>query len=129
MESRWKTLKGLRLAPLTNNELPDLARAIVGHIRKKVDVKNGVYLDQTFVCFTGPGVQVLVRGEDWNLILPYLKDGSFNPLVIPDPQIVTVDRTVRYEPSVIPYQDRPLYIRVLNVLTSLFPLIFPVSKL
>jgi hypothetical protein len=129
MESRWQTVHGLRLASLTSHELPELARAIVAYERKRIAAQKGQLRDITYVRLFGDGIHVVVRGEDWDKILPYLKDGSFNPREVPDPQIVYLNEEVRFDPGSTETRDSALYNRVLGVLRALFPKTFPTSNL
>ena len=72
---------------------------------------------------------MVVRGKDWSKILPYLKDGSFNPREVPDPTVVVLNPHLRFEPGAVEENDAPLYNRIVNTLMNLFPTTFPTSNL
>jgi hypothetical protein len=76
----------------------------------------------------GEGIDVVVRGEDWVLIDPYLKDGSFNTLIVPVPPKPR-NPSLKPDTATIDTDDPELYNRVLGVLQGLFPDDYPTSKL
>lgn len=99
-----------------------MATAITDQIREQ-GVLPAVVLhpDPMTVRLMSPKVDVSVLATDWELILPYLRDGSFDPALYP-----VGSGGSRSTPLV--GQD-PLYLRILGVLLQLFPDAYPTSNL
>lgn len=120
-----------RLLPLRKTDLPNLALAIVAYQRRQAQVWHGTTRGVTWVrLFSTDGrLDAYVRADDWEKILPYLRDGAWNPMVVavPDTGFLHPERALDI-PS-LPVNDRALYARVLGDLEREFPVDFPTSKL
>jgi len=127
MDQRLKFLPGMhRPHRLTRNETPDLARAIVGFLRGQVACERGISGGVGYVWLHGDsGHNITVRYDDWVKIVPYLKDGSFDPTLVPVPGSVVLDPLVKFDGSVVGLADQELYGRIKTVLDQLFPVEFP----
>lgn len=120
MDQRLSRVAGLRPERLTPHELPGLARAMIAYVYKQVRLTHVLIQGVTCVRFYGPSTNFLVRQDDWIKVVPYLKDGSFDNLTVSVSAPLVRDRGAFYEESVVDIND-PLYRRILNVLTTLFP--------
>ena len=129
MDARLSRIDGRRLSFLRRTDLPELARAIVGFERHQVQCAPDFVRETRIVRLRGPGVDVIVRGEDWDKIVPYLRDGTFNPLIVPTPHVTWLHPEVDLDLSVIDVNDRDFFVRVLGVLRSLFTEDYPISNL
>jgi hypothetical protein len=129
VDERLRSRRGLRLERLTAEDLPELARAIVGVVRKTVTISTGQEKDRAFVRLTGPGVNAIVRGEDWQQILPYFLDGTLDPIRVPVSPVYSLDPFFQNEVALVPIRDQDLYRRTLAVLSGLFTTSFPRSNL
>lgn len=129
MDSRLSRFNGTRVERLTSVELPALARAIVAFQRKKCSVVTGFSRDVAFVRFRGDGINCIVRGDDWNKIVPYLTDGTFDPYAFPVNEVYEFYPQIQFDPAMSEVRDREYFERVLGVLRKLFVVDFPVSNL
>ena len=102
MDQRLTLVAGSRLQRLTPNETPLLAQAMVLFIRGSVRVAKGVVSNTPYIRFYGDSTNIVVRADDWSKVSPYIKDQSFDPLVVPVAN------------------DDELYQRILTVLNLLF---------
>ncbi len=130
MDNRLWSINGLRPESLKQTDLPNLARAIVAYMRHLDITLHAGYVRNTgYVLFQGTrnSFQVLVRGDDWAKIVPYLKDDTFAPpneILLPwrsgmgTPTLATIDTFDSY-----------YYNKVLGVLNGLFPETYPTSYL
>lgn len=120
-----RKVNGVRAERLTSQEVPSLAVAIVASIRGKCTVQNFTMDGERCIRLFGDGFNVVVRGSDWLKIVPYLVDGSFEPTVIPIPQVVMLEPDVQRDVALVTVLDSHLYNRVLTVLSKLFPIRYP----
>jgi len=111
---------------MLKSNCPDLAKAIVlfavGDVQVVRDFRGGL----EYVRFTGSTVNVVVLASDWDLVLPYVRDGYFESSIYPTPR--TVVRDPMYDDFSLetsPY--RPMYDRILTTLQMLFPDDYPNS--
>ena len=123
MEQRLWSLFGSRPETLKAPDLPNVARAIVGYMRGMCKVKAGCTHNTSYVLFKAQGFQVVIRGDDWAKIMPYLQDNTLSPPSEPlvpwfNVSIATVD-----------IHDPDYYSKVLGVLQTLFTETFPTSYL
>jgi len=125
MDQRLFRIGGSRPQRLTKQDLPTLARAMVAVIRKQAQLHRYAVRDVHCIQFSGPGIDLLVRSEDWVKVLPFLKDGTFDPLILPVSQDRVSSRTVPYDASVADLVDPELYHRILRFLDPLFTRQFP----
>ena len=125
MDSRLSYLFGRRLSRLRQEDLPNLALAMTVYIRGTLPVSVGsINMRGTYgIKLESKDFQVAVLAEDWKKIEPYLRDDSFFPAKYPLPYTNQVEPV--YDPGAI-VQD-PLYTRILDVLTGLFPEEYPTS--
>lgn len=124
MDDRLMRIRGIRPGKLLKSNTPDVAKAIVlfatGEAQVVRDFRGGL----EYVRIWGERVEVVVLASDWDLILPYLRDGYFEDAIYPTPR--TVVRDPMWDDPVLetsPY--RPMYDRVLTKLQELFPDDYP----
>lgn len=83
MDSRLKRVGGTRLVHLRYSDAPRVARAILDAFDRKATVYSGLSHDTPYVEFVHPNLYtVVVRGDDWKRIFPFLRYGSgrFTPV-------------------------------------------------
>jgi hypothetical protein len=129
VDCRLNRFNEIRLERITKVDLPELARAIVAFQRKQCQVSSGVSRNVSYVRLFGDGVNVIIRGDDWNLILPFLIDGTLDPLLTPLSQIIELYPSVQYDPALQVTRDTEFNSRVLNLLEKLFLVDIPTSNL
>lgn len=97
MDSRLQRVGGQRLAHLMYSDAPRVAQAITDAMMGRARVLSGMSHDTPYVEFVRPNAYtVVVRGDDWRVIFPFLRYGSGNftpvvpppnqPALIPSPQ-------------------------------------------
>lgn len=127
MASHLTRIGGLRPAPLTDLDLPNLAKAIIAYERRQAHVRCGSIRGISYVHLTGLGFEALVIAEEWRKLVPYLEDGTFNTTLTPVPTKVLKPTT--FDANNSDLSDPDYYQRVLTVLRSLFPTRVPHSGL
>jgi hypothetical protein len=128
VDARLWSINGQRPEALKQTDLPNLARAIVAYMRHlDIAVHAGYVRNTSYVRFQGDkgSFQVLVRGDDWAKIVPYLKDGTFSP---PPEPLKPWGEGLASLANIDTY-DAPYYQMVLGVLSGLFPQDYPTSYL
>lgn len=121
MDQRLFRIQGHRPHRLTNKDVPALARAIVSYMRKQAILNKHYIHDVSCISFSGVGVDILVRADDWAKVIPLLKDGSLDPMLVP---VTTVKVRTGVPASVLEDSD-PLYKKAVDLLSPLFPIDFP----
>lgn len=88
MDSRLKTVRGSRLAHLLYSDAPRVAQALVDKLRGRAKVFSGVVGSTPYIEFRAPGYSVVIRGDDWRKIFPFIRFGSgyFHPVIPPATQ-------------------------------------------
>ena len=133
MENRQWSINGIRLETLKAPTLPDLARAIVGYMRGFATVHAGYKHNVQYVSFVGKQYpsgkafpfQVVIRGDDYVKLVPYIASGQFDPP--PEPLLPWREGNVNI--SNIQVFDQQYYNKVLGVLQGIFTQDFPTSYL
>lgn len=128
MDARLWSIFGKRAESLKRPDLPDLARAICAYMRRlDVRLHAGQTRETSYVLFQGENnsFNVLVRGDDWAKIVPYLQDDTFSPP--PEPLRPWANGAASL--ANIDTYDPYYYGKVLGVLQQLFPQDFPTSRL
>lgn len=123
MDSQLHRILGGRRPPLklTSVDLLEVARGIAALVRNRARTITGTQRGRSFVRIWGYGIDVLVFAEDWNLIAPYLTDGTFSPLLVPvESGFKTFDPVTRFSSTHNDVTD-PLVSRVHLTLRTLFP--------
>jgi hypothetical protein len=126
VDQRLFFVNGRRPERLTRNETPDLARAMVAFLRGKAKIDRTVVCNVACVRIYGPGINSLVRGDDWINLVPYLKDNSFDWTILPVLHPVVLNPPV-IEGTDLDVGDQQLYERILTVLNQLFTVEFPTA--
>ena len=130
VEARLGKIGGQRLARLYVKDLPRLARGIVAVIRNRAHARAHVARNVPFVRIKSDEHDILVMKEDWEKILPYIQDGTFNPMVVPrNPQVGYLDFRIAYGEPVLDHADRRLFEAILGTLQLLFTERFPTSDI
>lgn len=131
MDNRLQRLvrEGQRAAsPLTDQDLPEVARGITAAVRGTARARSVRQKGENYVRIQGNGINVVVFKSAWEKVLPYLANGTLDPLQLPvEAGFRTFNPVVRFDASHIDRTD-PLYNRVLGVLQSEFPTTVPVSS-
>ena len=125
VDARLQLVDGRRLSSLRQQDLPQVAKAIVGYVRKLVRAENVYSRQVDYYRFTGTGLDCIILASDFVKIIPFLKNGVFDPLQYPVPH-----------GSLQPYQDLAnidqwdpvFYARVYGQLLALFPQSYPTSN-
>ena len=128
MDARLWSIFGHRAETLKQPDVPNLARAIVAYMRRlDITLHAGQTCNVAYVLFQGErnSFQVLVRGDDWSKIVPFLQDGTFDPPS--EPLLPWRNGVVNL--SNVDIFDPYYYGKVLGVLNGLFPQGFPTSYL
>lgn len=125
MDQRLFRIAGHRPHRLTKQDVPALARAMLAVIRRQGVLEKYAVRDVYCIRLSGPGFEVLVRSEDWAKVLPFLKDGTIDPLTLPVSQAMVSNRAAYYDASVLDRTEPDLYMRIVRVLDPLFPVDFP----
>jgi hypothetical protein len=124
MDDRLLRIGGIRPGKMLKSNCPDLAKAIVLFAVADVQVVRDFRGGLEYVRFSGSAVNVVVLARDWDLVLPYVRDGYFESVVYPTPR--TVVRDPMYDdPTLETSPNRPMYDRVLSKLQELFPDDYP----
>lgn len=126
MDSRLFRVDGRRILRLRREDLPELARAIIAVVRRRA--RAGVFRvsDVGVVELQGLGVSVLVHGTDWQRILPYVQDESFNTQLNPaGPSVGYLDPDIAYGEPILDRADLQLYNRIYGILRGLFTETYP----
>jgi len=127
MDARLQQIHGQRPFFLRQDDLPVVARALVGvsigRVRARTDFRTSIPV----VLLEGFGVSVVIRQEDWVKILPWLKEPSFYP----EPMTRGARRfaftsTRRDAPEEL--RDPLLYNTILARLRVIFPESFPKNE-
>lgn len=105
-------------------DLPALAGAIVDYYRGRVRASRVYQAQIEAVYLEGPGVDILVRQEDWLKIIPHLVDGTFAPQ---NSAVIKPRNTTDDTPA--PQANPEFYGRVLLTLQTIFTDDFPTSPL
>ena len=126
MDSRLYYQFDRRLSRLRQEDLPNLALAMTVYLRGVLptNISRVTRWGTHGIMLASREFQVAVLAEDWKKIEPYLKDDVFYPARYPLPYTTQVEQV--YDPGAI-VQD-PLYQRILDVLTTLFPEVYPTSQ-
>lgn len=110
---------------LRQQDLPLVARALVGYYKGQVRVKTGITRNVRYVRLEASDFHVQLMAEDWARILPYIQNDDFNQFIVKSqPDVVYSNQYVHSSP-LIDSTDRQYYVRVLNTLTTLFVETFP----
>lgn len=128
MDNRLGLLASKRPSHLRKQDLPDVAVAITTATRGyPVQVGPTSYQGIRVMCFRSVWFETYILEEDWAKIDPYVRSDYFSPTVYPVYAGYELsDPSVQFSPSLVT-QD-PLYKRVLDVLTMLFPVSYPTSE-
>ena len=131
VDNRLLQVYGSRPHRMTRNEVPALARALVGVIRRQARVDRHVVYDMPCVRLhnQGGGINLLVRADDWAKLVPYLKDGTLDVSQFPVDQPVVLSPNTYFDASASEVWDPELYGRIVTLLNTLFTIEFPTSNL
>ncbi len=127
MDARLFQIHGKRLRPLLRDDCPTLARAIVEVIEGRGKAYREDRGDLRVIYLASAVASIVVRGDDWELLVPYLKNEvSGVPLNLFAPKTFWSGPTTTGE---LINGDTQLYNRILAILVGLFPTTFPTSNL
>jgi hypothetical protein len=125
VDQRLFEVAGKRLVKLTRADTPEVARALAAYYHRQAQVETGVLNEVTYVRLFNPGViNVVIRGDDWVKILPYITNGFFDTTLYPEPTLFVAQSSVLSDASTID-QTSQLYQRILDILNELFTVEFP----
>lgn len=126
MDERLSVIGGQQVMNVTADDIPALAHAIVSLILGQGRAGSQQIAEVSVVRLIGVDFDLYLRSEDWLKIVPYLADGTLNPLVI------AADPLIQDQPiasALIEVQNPILYKRVYGVLTTLFTTRYPTTKI
>lgn len=86
MDSRLQRVGGQRLAHLMYSDAPRVAQAITDAMLGQARVLSGTSHDTPYIEFVRPNMYtVVIRGDDWRIIFPFLRYGSgtYTPVIPP----------------------------------------------
>lgn len=128
MESRLAHVAGKRVGALYREDLSAVAFAITTFVRKLTPVRvSWVSISGApVVVFESDWFVVPILREDWVKIEPYVQDDTFLPSLFPPFAGYSL---LRPDAEVTPeaFSRDPLYRKVLDTLTVLFPNSYPTS--
>lgn len=126
MDHRLFRIFGQRPHRLLKRDVPELAVAITAFLRGRATITRHVVQDVPCLHFSGDtGINLVVRSDDWAKVVPYLKDESFSPTIVPVARPGVLHASANYSPSVAEIRDPELYERVVTALNLLFPNDYP----
>lgn len=126
MDNRLFHVDGRKILRLRQEDLPELARAIIAVVRRRARAGFFRVQDVDVVELQGVGVSALVQGADWARILPYLQDESFNTLLTPAAATFGYnDPDIAFGEPILDRADLQLYHRVHGTLQGLFTETYP----
>lgn len=127
MDNRLALVYGRRPSRLRRQDLPEVATAITAYSRG-YPVTAGFSSDGNlrFMVFESDVFKVAVLWDEWLKIEPYVREGVFSPSLYPvSAGYALLDPRQTLNPATV--QSDPLYKRVLDVLTLLFPDSYPTA--
>lgn len=131
VDGRLYKIGDRRLGHLFKSDLPILALALTAQQRGQCTVwrefTNNV---AWFRLFSEAGnFDVRVRGDDWEKIEPYIRDGRWNLQVAPVEAVGWLHPDRELNVALLPQNDQVLYSRILGDLEREFPRDYPTSPL
>lgn len=123
MDARLSKTHGTRIATLKDDDLKELARAIVAFSYKQATASRGIENGVEYVVLRGKDFRVRVLASDWDLLMIDIKDGIF------DDKFPKRLADTYYDSSLIGLHANPFYALVLNRLRLQFSKSYPTSKL
>jgi hypothetical protein len=131
VDSRIKfTPNGKRPSRLMYSDLPVVARAIISIIRKQGTAKVVSRYGLHYVQLVGRDFNLVILMEDWEKILPYIREGSFNSTIFPiGYEVCYSDPSSHYDSATLDEADKLFYERTLYILQGLFQEDYPTSDL
>lgn len=122
MDGRF-ILDGRHVTYLTRDDVKIASHALVAAIRGKATVSVDYINQVPVVQLRGPNFNLYIRGEDWAKILPYLANGTFNPIEVATAKRIST--MYRWEAGDLDLQDSDLFNRVSGILKTLFTKKYP----
>lgn len=130
VDSRLFLLDGQRPSRLRKTDVPNLAKGLIAVLRKRASIGTGYRQGVGYVRIWDPGFSMIVLKEDWERIFPFIRDGSFDPLLTPvNPPVAYLNPKISFKDSVLELADQPLFQHMLALLEPLFPAEWPTSTL
>ncbi len=130
VDNRLFYVDGRRIVRLRKEDLPELARAIVAVVRGRARAGIACVKNVAYVELKGSATDALIIRSDWEKILPYIQDEFFNTQVAPAAQSGRyADHKVAFSEPILDRADKPLYDRIVGILSGLFTDTFPTSLL
>lgn len=118
MDNRLFSIGTTRPGRVRKQDIPDLASALVGYFKGKAILDAGSSRNVSYVRLHGANCDVLVTGEDWVKVLPYLQNGTLGPYLFPSPSVGVMDPTKSVTGQ--DYGDPYLYQRTFFTLSQIF---------
>jgi hypothetical protein len=109
-----------------------LVRSMIGVLRGYIQFAATRVQGERVVKFSSSqGFQLSVVEEDWSKVLPFLRDGTFTPMLNPigHRDVQFIDPRVAYSGSFADNEDFQLYLYMLGTLEPLFPEFWPTSNI
>lgn len=83
MDVRLRQVGPGRLHRLRKPDLPAVAEALLAALHKRAWIDKGSFGDDLFVRIKHDGGDVVIMGDDWAKIVPYIQSGFFSPPMVP----------------------------------------------
>jgi hypothetical protein len=129
VDNRLFKVHGQRLHGLRRQDLPEVARAIVAVVRKQAQASRERYQGVGYVRLSGSGIDEIVLASDWDLVTPFIEDGTFSPLTYPTGSCFGyLDPDTHFDGATLDRKDWYFYQRVLGVLEQIFTDSYPVPN-
>ena len=116
MDNRLAAIGTKRPGKIRKQDIPDLATALVGYWKGLGTLDAGTSRNISYVRLLGPNYDVLVTGEDWIKVLPYLQNGTLGPGFFASPGLGLDSQVLTGKD----FGDPTLYNRTLSTLTTIF---------
>jgi len=120
VDARLFLLNGRQVTFLTDVDIQTVAKAILAALKGRAVAKTEYTHNIPVIQIRGPGVDVAIRGEDWQQIIPYLIDGSLED--VPERPMGNYDPQSFDD---IAFKEQNLYLHILAVLEKTFTTKYP----
>lgn len=126
VDTRLFLVADRRVVRLRQEDLPELARAIVAVIRKRATAGVARVKNVDFIEIHGQGAHALVLRSDWEKLLPSIQNETFNTQASPvEPPGRYLDQKIAYSEPILDRADHLLYQRIVGVLRGFVTETFP----
>jgi hypothetical protein len=130
VDSRLSLVNGRRLSRLRQQDLPEVARALIAWSNPGGRAGVRVVRNAKFIRLSGRNFDVAILNEDWQRIAPLVQEGVFTSFLTPmGPPGVVLDPGVSEDSALVETRQSQRYQHVLGILETLFTESYPTSNL